>query len=35
MSLVTFKAEHGPLPPGLGNLPLGTGSGKSHTHIPG
>ena len=27
------KAEHGPLPPGLGNLPSGTGSGKSHTRI--
>ena len=29
------KAEHGPLPLGLGNFPQGTGSGKSHTHIPG
>ena len=31
---IVHKAEHGPLPPGLGNLPQGTDSGKSHTRIP-
>ena len=34
-SLGECKAEHGPLPSGLGNLPPDTGSDKSHTHIPG